>query len=606
MQFSPYRKDALLVGQQIFRLGNNHPSILAFRKALNEDFPFYEGEQWLQKDKDIVEARDQEPLVANISQLYIDALSGIEILSRHRAAARSNSQDPEEEKKANAVTYILYAIQEYNSVPFKSSLKFRDALICGIGWSYQYKEDNAFKYEYVHPSNVIFDPDDSSPQLTNMKYVIRKWFLRLDQIKANWPKTTSTINLSDEIDNTGAVSAEILDREANYTSYTDYNSQANTTHLVVEVQYKVEAKAYCGIDKNGHYFETFEEDDAHKIVNSVKDIEEIKATRIMRVIFKDDILLEFGPLEPDLPNRNDFSYIPFVWKRRYKSFVPIGLLNSMKSIARDCNARLTTAVYLLNSTQISFEGDEHLLAGMDLETLRWEAKRRDGIIMFPPGSGGKILSNSKDAADQTNIIKFSMELMQKILGITDVQLGIQTNATSGVAQDKRQYAAIKNNIFGFDALSEMKKREARYFLDAILYSSDTNIIADIITPDQKETIILNMEHETKEGTVLLNNIRNSPISLYIEEVPDYRSSAEENQAIMESLLANQNAPLILQNPEIMKEMRIRNADKIAQVMRKAMQEKIMMEQGISPGGQQELMPPSQIPQQEVVDQLNYS
>lgn len=615
-RFSPYRRDALAVGQQIFRVANNHPSTIEFKKTMIEDFLFYEGDQWLPEDKRILEEREQPILVANITQLYIDALSGVEIMGRHRAAAGSNSSDQEEVDKANAVSHILYAIQEYNSQPFKCSLKFRDALICGIGWSYQYKKDNALVYDYIHPSLIYYDPDDSSPQLTNMKYVIRKWFLSLDEIKANWPKYTGHINLKDELDNDSPVTAEIQDREANYTSYSDYNSGANSTYLVVEVQYKVEAKAYCGTDRNGRYFETFEEDDAYELVDSKKDINVINAKRIMRVVFFDDLLLEFGPLDPDLPNRTDFSYIPYIWKRKYKSFVPIGLTHSIKSIARDCNSRLSTANYLLNSTQVTFEGDVSPLAGMDLETLRAESKRRDGVIVFPKGSNGKIVSNSQYALDQTHILKFSLELVQKMLGITDEQLGFQTNATSGVAQEKRMFAGVRNNIFGFDALSEIKKREAQYFLEMILYTNELNIIAEISTPEQKQTLLLNREYKAKDGTVILNNIRNLRFNLYIEEVPNYRSSAEENKAIWESLLNNQNAQLIMQNSEVMKEMGVRNSDKVAQIMRQAMIDKFMIENGQMPGmqgpqmqqdsnGQMPGMQGQQMQQQMPVDQLNY-
>jgi len=177
-------------------------------------------------------------------------------------------------------------------------------------------------------------------------------------------------------------------------------------------------------------------------------------------------------------------------------------------------------------------------------------------------------------------------------------LGIQTNATSGVAQNIRQVNSVRNNVFAFDDFAEMKKREAKFMLDMIQSGYDENIAVQVLTDQQNYWLVLNLSHESDKGVEIYNDVRTLPLSLYIEEVPDYRSTSEERQAKLEALLNNQNAPLIAMSPTLLKDMGIREGEKISQEIREAMQQKMMMEQGIMQGGQNsqgQLPPPDQMP-----------
>lgn len=597
------RQNALEKAQQIVRSASLHSSTTLFQQNCRDDFLFYEGNQWLASDLAILTERGQAEITANICQIFIDNLSGVEIQSRYRAACRSDSTVPEDDKLTEALTHALYNIQEHNSIPYQGSLKFRDDLICGIGWSYLYKEDGAYKYKYIHPSLVIPDPNDLSPQFTNMRFVIRKWYMSPDAIRKTWPKLTKNldfenINLYDSL-----FSPELIDRDSNFTDINYFNGGTNSRYLIFEVQDKVEHKAYAGIDRKGRYFETFNEDEALEIVLSKKDIKEITATRNMRTLFMGDTLLEYGPCDPDIPNQKDFSYIPFVWKRQYLTGTPYGLLASMKSIQRDLNHRLAKQIYLLNSTQVFLE-DEGFLEGNDIERMRQELKKRDGVILLPKDSKFQVNSSLNPSTDQLNLIKFYMELLQRVIGVNDEMLGIQTNATSGIAQNIRQVNSVRNNVFAFDAFAEMKKREAEFMLNMFQSSYDKNMAIQILTPEQNEWIILNQTYETKDGTKIFNDIRNLPASIYIEEVPDYRSSHEETQAKLEALLNNPNANLIMLSPEMMKQLGIRDAEKLSQQMRQAMQEQAMMQQGMMPPqGQMQGTSPSQNQQPMPPDQL---
>lgn len=169
--------------------------------------------------------------------------------------------------------------------------------------------------------------------------------------------------------------------------------------------------------------------------------------------------------------------------------------------------------------------------------------------------------------------------MKRVTGIHDEMLGVQTNATSAVAQNVRQVNSVRNNVFAFDNFSEMKKREASFLLAMIQTSADENLAVQVLTDEEKEWLVLNLAVE-KDGDILLeNDISHLPLSLYIEEVPDFRSTFEEQKAMLESLLGNANANWMMLSPKLLQMLGIRDGEKIAQEMGQVMQAKQQMEQG---------------------------
>lgn len=580
------RQEALEKAQAYFRAANLHPSTQEFRQKCLEDQAFYDGTgQWTARDLQTLLMREQLPITVNICKGYVDALSGVEIQSRYRTACRSDSHRSEDDKLAEALTHWLFHIQEHQDLPYKGSLKFRDSLICGIGWSHLYKEDGVYWYDYVHPFNVIPDPDDLSPQYSAMKYVCRKRWMTADMVKARWPQAAKADLALDESGYYGdAFSPELLDRSSGFTDTptgSNHPSTGSGRVLVVEVQHKVPHKAWRGICEEGRPFETFDLDTAEKLAASSKDIQMLDSTRIMRTLFLGNTLLEHAPLDFALPGSEDFSLIPIVFQRRFKTGVPYGLLESMKDIQRDCNVRVTKSVYAVNSSQLVFEGNP--LPGADLNRLKRELKSADSVIILPKDSKYQISSNAPLGEGQLKIVELYLDLIQRVTGIHDDMLGMPTNATSGVAQNIRQVNSVRNNVFAFDNFSQMKKRESFFILGMLQSGADAsgkdeNLAVQILTPEERKTMILNLTRTINGKPVIFNNVRTLPVSLYIEEVPDYKGTFEEQKATFEALLSNAHAHWMMLSPELLRRLGVRDPDKIASEMRQALQEKSAMEQ----------------------------
>ena len=564
---SSAKQAALDKAQNYWQRANLHPSILQWRPEAIDAFGFYDGSgQWLDSDIKTVEARGQKPLTVNIIQGRIDSLSGVEIQSRFRVACQNDSGNIASDKLAKALTHYLYFIQQNQQIPHKGSLKFRDMLICGLGWSNLYKENDIFYYDYVHPFNVIPDPDDLSPQYNNMKFVCRKRWMEPDQVRKIWPKASSMIDFSNPDLCQTVYSPELMDRNSTYTNITNYSGYEQSRVLVCEVQYKEPKKAYTGIDYQGYYFETFDEEKAEALALSPKDITEIDSYRILRTLFLDNVLLEHSPLNPDIPNLQDFTYIPCVWKRRFRTGVPYGLLDSMKDIQRDANVRITKALYLANSSRLVIKG---ALPPETANQLSEKLKMPDSVIVLPSQTEYDLKENAPLSEVHLKILQEYEMMMQRVTGIYDDLMGRETNASSGVAQKQRQLNSVRNNVFAFDNFADMKQREAKFLLSLIQGGGEQNILTQVLTEEEREIIILNLTRVIHGKEVIFNDVRTLPISLYVEEVPDFNSSLDENKAALENLLSNPNAMFIMQSPEVMKRLGIRDYEKLAAEIKQA-------------------------------------
>ena len=586
---SDAKRKTLMEVQQYFRYADSHPSITLWRSKAMEDFGFYDGTgQWPKSILEDLRRRNQFPVTVNKIKNLVNYMSGVEIQTRFRVAYRDDSGNPDNELLAKALTHYTYAIQEHQDMPHKASLTFRDSLVTGIGWGNIFKEKADYIYEYVNPFNVLFDPDDLSPDLKEMNFVVRLRWIPVMQAKQWWPKYrdyfdnffSPTSPLS-QYASSGAISGDLAMRLSGYVDvYASGNGGSGSRVLIVEVQYKKPKKAFEGIDMNGHYFKTFSEEQAEELSDG-QQFEEVDATQIMRSLFTADILLEHAPLNPNLPDLPDFTYIPTLWTRIFESGIPDGWVSVMKDVQRESNYRRAKLIYNLNSFRAVVDADA--LPGMSLEDIRHQVSRPDSVLIKAPGNDITIESNSPLADGQFKMLERTDQELQQVSGIYNDALGEPTNATSGIAIQNRQLNSVRNQVFAFDNLRLMKKRQGLMLLNLIQGGGDEYIQSQIMTPDEQEAVTLNMVREVGGKKVVFNDVRTLPLSIYVEEVPDFESSIEEKRASLEALLGNGNAQWIMQSPRIMKLLGFRDWEEIASEMQQVNQQQIQMEQAAKGG-----------------------
>jgi hypothetical protein len=588
MSLTESRQKALSTAQELFLAASGNLLYQRWRASAIESFAFFDGEgQYHPNVLKILEERGQSPIVVNKVRSMINQASGLEINTRGKIAFRPQSNSEEEEKLTKAMTHYAFAVQKEQGFSFKGSLRCRDALICGLGWSRMFPYRNQILYDYTHPLNVIFDADDFSPQLTNMQHLINLRYLTPDQVKSEWTKVSKQIDQIASRDamfnNVGNFTTELFNRNSSFLASSSSNGSNGSRLLVAEVMQKQKRKYYCGIDKNGYYFETFKEEEAEKLADKKSDIEEEMGTQIMRTVFCDDILLDYAPMFPNIPNRSDFVDIPLVWQRRTSDAMPVGWMEDIKDLQRELNYRKLREILSLNSKTAII--DSSAFHGQDMEEIRNQIARDDAILIKTGPGEVNIMPNASISAAMIQASERIDHELQQVSGMYSDSMGDATNATSGVAIKQRQIGTSKNLAFGFDAFNYVKEREGKVLIDLLQGSGLENILVNIVMDDEeKEIFIMNLVREIDGKQHVFNDIRTLPVDIYVEIVPDYDSSFEEQRSTLETLLANPQAPLILQNPYLLKILLgERHADKIAEAMQQLNQQQ-NEQQAISSGG----------------------
>lgn len=550
----------------------------SWRQSAIQSFNFYDGTgQYDPSILQILHERGQAPIVVNKVRSMVNQASGMEINTRGKIAFKPHSYSEEEEKLTTAMTHYGFAVQNKQHYSFKGSLSRRDALICGLGWSHTELYNRQILYHYIHPLNVIFDADDLSPQLDNMqKLILMNWYSP-EQLKAEYPQFAKRIDdFSNKTPiNAGNFTPEFFSRQTAFLP-TSGNGTINGSRILVNQVFKKEKKKYYwGFDKAGYYFETFDEEFAEKIANKKSEIEVETGTQIVRTVFCNDLLLHYAPLSPNLPNAKDFPVIPCVWLRRTADGVPIGWLEDIKDLQKELNYRKLKEVSSLNSRMAIVDHDA--FDSMSAEEIRQELSRNDGVI-FKSGKGNiEIIPNTELTNSMIKAAERIDHEFQQVSGMYSDSMGDATNATSGVAIRQRQIGTSKNLAFGFDAFTHVKEREGQVLLDLMQGSALENIMVDIVLDDdERESFIMNLVRES-DGHIF-NDIRTIPVDIFIEIVPDYDSSSDEQRELLRELLSNPQAPLIMQNPFLLKMyLGGRNSDKIASAMQQLNQQQNMQQ-----------------------------
>ena len=263
--------------------------------------------------------------------------------------------------------------------------------------------------------------------------------------------------------------------------------------------------------------------------------------------------------------------MPTLWSRRFEDGVPEGWISVMKDLQRESNYRRAKLISDLSSVRVFV--DPEAMDGVDAEQMA-ENFRRNASINFvsKPKENIIIDENSKLSGPQFQMLQHTDQELQQVSGIYDDALGKQTNATSGVAVKERQINSVRNQIFAFDNFKHMKKRAGEMFLALLQGSGQEFLESKYLDDDEKQSIILNMSRNINGKKVMFNDIRTLPLSLYVEEVSDFSSSADERRAVMENILANQRADLILQSPAVMRLMQVRDYKQIAKEMQQIAQQ----------------------------------
>lgn len=421
-----------------------------WREEARVCWDFYDGSQWTPQEAEALGEFGQPAIVINKIASKVDNLAGSEVAGRTRVVYRSRSGEAREEDAARMLTDMALYVAERGDQALEISNVFRAGLVCGVGWldvGLGDEGDGVGVFARAEDEfSVVWDPLSRRHDLRDMRFVARERWLEAAEVELMFPtKSTAVMAAAGQASRFGAYGLSLAGRgeEVGY-----YDDQRRLFRLV-EVQYKEPAKRWRLRLANGEVLHTFEKADVRKPGVTVEAME--MAPRCHVAVFAGDVLLDHRVMGYA---HNDFTLIPYVYKRHKADGRPYGMVRGALDPQRELNKRRSKAMHLLNTSQVIADID----AVEDPNILAREAARPDGIILKRAGKDLRILRNTDLAASQVQVMEQAGRDIQDVIGVFDESIGKESNAVSGVAIQQRQLAGSLNQMFAFDALRLLKKK----------------------------------------------------------------------------------------------------------------------------------------------------
>ena len=504
--------------QELDRQGENR-----YQQAIDEDY--YDCDQWTPEEARALRERGQQPTVYNVIATSVDWIIGSE--KRGRTDFKILPRGKEDSKQAEAKTKFLKYLSDVNRTPFHRSRAFADAVKVGIGWmeaGLQEEDDGEPIYDrYESWRNMLWDSSATELDGSDMRYVFRSKWVDEDIAKALFPKRKDVIELSaidatlygsfDMVDGDIAMDFAEFEREHNGIYGTIVTHKRRRVRLI-EASYKVPetVERIRGGTYNG---EIYDKADPRHIEAVQAGATVVKKTmmRARIAIFTTMALLFDGP-SPYRHNRHKF--IPIWGFRRGKDGLPYGIIRRVRDIQDGVNKRASKALHILSTNKVIMDEG----AVEDMDEFAKEVSRPDAIIVKKPGKQIELNVDRELAGPHLEIMSRDINMIQQAGGVTDELLGRQTNATSGVAVQKRQEQGSLATSTFFDNLR---------FAEQLRGEIELSLIEQFAT-EEKQFRITNMrgapDYVTINDGLSENDITRTKADFVISEA-DWRATMRQ-------------------------------------------------------------------------------
>lgn len=415
------------------------------QQQLDDDF--YDGLQWDETDAAVLNERGQKPLVYNVIAASVDWVTGTE--RRARTDFKILPRRKADSKPAERKTELMKYLSDVNRSTFSVSRAFEDAAKVGVGWLEDGVQEDAegepIYTRYESWRNVLFDSHNRELDCDQGRYIFRTKWIDVDVAKAIFRKRQSVIDQAAERDDEwrglSLNGDEAMDDpEFGLDAMTrmgteDIGASYRERVRCIEAWYRepVQIDRMSGGNFAGEMYDPASPGHQQDIESGEAELKKTVAMRVHVAIMTTAGLLYHGPS----PYRHNRYPLTPVWAyRRGRDGLPYGMIRRIRDIQEDINKRASKALHLLSTNKMIIEEG----AVEDIDEALEENHRADSVIVVKPGRLGSIKLDSDRELPQFHLelMSRSIAMIQQASGVTDENLGRRTNASSGIAIQRRQ------------------------------------------------------------------------------------------------------------------------------------------------------------------------
>jgi hypothetical protein len=435
-----------------------------WRRNMERDEEFYDGQQWNAEDEQVLKARGQEPLVMNVIAQVVNWTIGSErrartdykILPRRKDAAKGA------ERKSQLMKYLSDA----NKSGFSWSDCFEEVVKSGLSFMEAGVQDDSegepIYDRYETWRNMVWDSTARERDLSDSRYMFRTKWVDLDTAAALFPKrkeyvaraASSTYEFGGSVDRYGddaMDSAEYDGIDQGYSSIEHPNSHRERVRLI-EAWFRIPEteRVMAGGEFAGEMYDPDSLGHQASIEAGDGEIRDRLTYRMYVMVMTTKDALWFGK-SPYRHNRYPFT--PIFCYRKGATGEPYGMIRNMVDAQRDINKRFSKALAILSSNKTIMDKG----AVDDLDEYADEITNPNAIIVKNQGKELRIDADRELSAAHLSVMQMSMQMIQTLSGVTDEAMGRTTNAVSGKAIEARQHQGVVSTAKPFDALRAGKQ-----------------------------------------------------------------------------------------------------------------------------------------------------
>lgn len=441
---------------------------------------YYHGAQWTSKQIKAFNNRKQPVVTYNRIGRKINAVVGL--LEKQKTDPKGYPRTPKHEDGAEIATAVLRYVCDEQEWAAKSPIAGLNGAVDGIGGveiilEQGDKGDVEVGFEEVDPSSFFYDPRSLKMDFTDARFMgISKW-ADIDQVIEMAPEKEAEIRAS-------------LEAGSELTSSPDYENK---------------------------WFSS--SDDGRKV--RLIDHWYMKGSKWYWCLYTGSTILRSGEsMFLDEKERTTCKFIMYSANvdqdgDRY------GFVRNMKSSQDEINQRRSKGLHILNSRRIIIEKGAY----QDVEVLRREAARPDGVIEHAPQTAAPTFDDNARSAELQGQLAFLTDAKQEIenYGFNPALIGSGVQDMSGRAIQLQQQAGIAELGPYLLAFKGWKLRVYRAIWNAVqrhwtaerwIRVTDDQQVAQFFAVNQMQ-----VDPATGQPT-LVNALGSLDVDIIIDEGPD--------------------------------------------------------------------------------------
>lgn len=517
-----------------------------WRTSANTACAYYDGDQLAPEVVAKLRERGQPLTQHNLIAPTIDGVLGMEAKTRTDLMVIADDPNEEMEIMAEAVNAEFADACRLSGLNKARSDAYAEQIKAGLSWVEVRRNsdpfDNKFKVSTVHRNEVFWDWFSREADLSDCRWLMRKRWLDVDEVKGTFPDKSQIIDYSLS-EWKGFVDTELATGQESdlISAYEEYQSwsrestewvTSNRKRVLLQVIYYRTFQRLPILQlSNGRVVE-YDKNNVMHAVAVATDRVQITMARVSRIRESWFVGPHFIIDRPCTAPQGMFPLIPFWGYRKDKTGAPYGLACRAIPAQDEVNFRRIKLTWLLQAKRVIKDADA---TNMTDKQLAEEIERPDGVINLNPNRANKttaadalnIQQDFQVAQQQFQVMQESMKLIQDGLGVYSAFLGQDSNASSGVAisnlveQGATTLAEINDN-YQF-ACQQVGQLLLCYLLEELTKRRNYPVVINRDDPRKRKEVVLNAAEEAGRMNNDVSRLRAHIALAPIQQTPAYKS-----------------------------------------------------------------------------------